>query len=323
MSDHGPTGVEPEDAVAPEGEGTQLPMHPCLGSVVGGPGSGCLVLFGLPFVAVGVVAAGAGLGMAPGTVHVSESAGPLGLALFGALFLGAGLLVSGMGLRAIVHDRLIARRAAESSYDEPWQTDARWDPREGRDRASRPLGAFLLALGLLGFMLPFNYFALYGHDRPPAFALGIIACFDLMPLLALGHSVYLLLRRLKYGDARVRWPEVPVPRGSPTRLVLQLPRALRGWTSFDATLRLIEERRVTRKTKDGQSTSLEAFERWAQRRTFTPADVDGAQAVFEVTPPATAPATELSASPPRYWELQVDAETPGVDWHGRFLIPVY
>ena len=34
-------------------------------------------------------------------------------------------------------------------------------------------------------------------------------------------------------------------------------------------------------------------------------------------------ASRLLESPRRYWELEVKAETPGIDYAARFLIPVY
>jgi hypothetical protein len=39
--------------------------------------------------------------------------------------------------------------------------------------------------------------------------------------------------------------------------------------------------------------------------------------------PPDAPTTELGARPPRYWELELSAEVPGVDFGARFLVPVY
>ncbi len=34
-------------------------------------------------------------------------------------------------------------------------------------------------------------------------------------------------------------------------------------------------------------------------------------------------ATELAVNPPRYWEIIVAADTPGIDYKGTFLVPVY
>jgi hypothetical protein len=33
--------------------------------------------------------------------------------------------------------------------------------------------------------------------------------------------------------------------------------------------------------------------------------------------------TRLSERPPRYWELEVLAETPGIDFNAFFFLPVY
>jgi hypothetical protein len=39
--------------------------------------------------------------------------------------------------------------------------------------------------------------------------------------------------------------------------------------------------------------------------------------------PADIPTTDLASRPCRYWEVDVDAATDGVDYSARFLVPVY
>ena len=39
--------------------------------------------------------------------------------------------------------------------------------------------------------------------------------------------------------------------------------------------------------------------------------------------PPDAPGTSLVMRPPRYWELEVNAAMPGVDYRAVFLVPVY
>jgi hypothetical protein len=33
--------------------------------------------------------------------------------------------------------------------------------------------------------------------------------------------------------------------------------------------------------------------------------------------------TQITADVPRYWELEITADTPGVDYKATFLIPIY
>jgi hypothetical protein len=33
--------------------------------------------------------------------------------------------------------------------------------------------------------------------------------------------------------------------------------------------------------------------------------------------------TQLNGRPAKFWELEVKAKTPGVDYHERFLLPIY
>ena len=39
--------------------------------------------------------------------------------------------------------------------------------------------------------------------------------------------------------------------------------------------------------------------------------------------PSHVPGCALSERPPRYWELEVTGQAPGIDYGGSFLVPVY
>ena len=50
---------------------------------------------------------------------------------------------------------------------------------------------------------------------------------------------------------------------------------------------------------------------------------DAGVPVTFLLPPSKDLSTSLSERPPRYWELKVEADTPGVDYEATFLVPVY
>lgn len=292
----------------------RLANHPTISSGVGLVG----LLFGLPFLGVGLFV------MALGTLIPLEQADapPRGfLVLFGLVFAipGALLMLAGAGtaLRGWRSHRLLAEHP-----DEPWLADHPWDRQLAKDRAQGLLGPFGAALFMTLFMSIFNSFIFFGPDDVPVFAMVIVGIFDLLLLLVWGNAFYVLGRRLKYGEGQLRLGSFPFFAGQPLRVTAELPRALRDFPQLKATLRYVEQVWETTGSGKNRSRSLVAYERWAEEKVL-PADWVGREVELEFQVPAGAPPTDLSASPARYWELQLDAETPGIDYHALFLVPVY
>jgi len=94
------------------------------------------------------------------------------------------------------------------------------------------------------------------------------------------------------------------------------------WSTI--TLRCIEERYETR--AGDESTWTASYQLHADRLEIDPAW--GRMAGQWNVPvtfmlPAAPFETSLSARPPRYWELAVHGESPGVDFDATFLVPIY
>ena len=71
-----------------------------------------------------------------------------------------------------------------------------------------------------------------------------------------------------------------------------------------------------------RNQQLVTYERWAEEQVIPRDRIDGA-VTLEFMIPAGAPTNDLASPTARYWELQLDAQTPGIDYHGLFLLPVY
>jgi len=115
-------------------------------------------------------------------------------------------------------------------------------------------------------------------------------------------------------------------RARARRLRRSLPGALwladHPWSTI--TLRCIEERYETR--AGDESTWTASYQLHADRLEIDPAW--GRMAGQWNVPvtfmlPAAPFETSLSARPPRYWELAVHGESPGVDFDATFLVPIY
>jgi hypothetical protein len=133
-----------------------------------------------------------------------------------------------------------------------------------------------------------------------------------------------VLRRFKYGRGVAHLGRFPFRRGSTLELHVEAPRALPQHAVATATLRCIQERYVTTGAGEDRSTTVHLFEVY---RDTAPAELinAGPRRALKVSfaVPSDVPTTDLSSRPCRYWEVDVEAITDGVDYGARFLVPIY
>lgn len=273
------------------------------------------VFFGLPFIAAGA----AQLAMAAGYIDAGGGRAPLEILwATGSVFAGAGLLVSGQGVRGLAAARRRRRLRAEHR-GQPWLWDRDWDLVVRDDGVSRTASSFLWGAFMTVFMVPFNWWAWFSADGVLPVKL-ITTLFDVLALGMLGHGFYQLGRGLKYGISRLALPSVPLRLGSRPTVKLEAADRIEG--RLAASLRCVEERVVRDGSGSKTTTRVECFvlheKAWTVDRSAAGADVN-----LTLELPADAPPTDLGVHPPRYWELELAAETPGIDYHAVFLLPVY
>jgi len=278
---------------------------------------GCAVLFGLPFLGAGafIIVASTGAFGKEG-MH----APPWVIAAAGAVFFLAGLFIAVHGLRGLAR-RAALRARAERHSGEPWWADHVWDPREARFSAlAKALKSIPGLLFFCLFLSPFNYFAFLSGEMP-ALAIGVVALFDLFLLIGVGALIHGILRGLKYGSARFVFDRFPFQLGETVagRVHSTLPIAA---ALIKVILRCVQEVYVTSGSGRNASTRIARHELHSQVL-----EVEGGERVHEIPVKFELPrgdlASKLAVQPPRYWELEVSAVTPGVDYHAVFLVPVY
>jgi hypothetical protein len=280
------------------------------------------VIFGTPFLAVGI-----GAFVAFRLVPDQVQGPPVLLAWFAAVFGLVGLLLIVHGLRGLGRQAGVARRQA-AHPDRAWLWDHEWERTGATDDAWRRVGrAVFGSVFMVLFLVPFNWiaFAMEGVSGRAVWV-GIVLLFDLVIVAVIGRAVYLLLRYLKYGTSMVSFDAFPFFLGGD--LAVRFAGSGRGeiFDRVTATLRCVEERYETRGSGKNRSQRVVCYELYADTQTG-----EGARARWEgrrglalrFPLPAEAPPTRLSERPPRYWELDVSAEVPGVDYRGTFLVPVY
>jgi hypothetical protein len=297
-------------------------------------GGGCAVLFGLPFFGVGLFL----LVVAFGGIPTKAGGGdpPLLLLLLVAIvFGGPGLFLIGHGV-GMLRKKWRWKASRKDHPGEPWTWDHQWDQAgASHGGAAETLGGFVVVLFLTAFMAPFNYVFLWMEFTP--IAVLVIGIFDLITLVAWGAFLYSVVQRLKYGTSRFLFSTFPFFLGESVegRLV-DTPR-FQGAAKFAVALRCVEQAFESH----GRSNAVVCYSLFEDARSFEPGSLDfgggeparffqlfrkvdaGATLDLSFSLPADCPATTLSAAPPRYWELEVKAETAGVDYTATFLLPVY
>jgi len=291
--------------------------------------SGCgpafLMIFGLPFMGVGVV----GALVANGTIALRRQSGLpgwLGWAVSLIFFL-PGAFVFVQGLKGLF-DAARVKRLRQRHPHEPWLVEYPWDP-QGVAADSR--GGILSQLGVTAFLAvflaPFNYFVFFGPEASdiPLMPRGIVAFFDLIPLLLVAGIVTTLWHGAKYGRSRLAFDSFPFYLGERLGARFSTSHAFGEFNRMTFTLRCVEENAETyRTTSNSSSTRVRCDQLWADEIVLE----RGGAFYHEAFPlafklPDGDLGSRLVDSPSRYWELEVKADTPGLDFAARFLVPVY
>lgn len=279
-------------------------------------GGWCAVLFGLPFAGGGVVM----LLVAAGVIHAEgDDAPPWVLQAIGLVFLVSGLGFVLAGVAGYVRQARGAARAVHHPA-EPWLADYPWD-RDGigDDTPRRFLTSLAWTLFLGLFLSPFNYFAWKDAGAMGCFIL-LIVLFDLIAAAMLVQTLLYAVHELKYGRSRLRFERFPFFLGDALEARLHAGRSLHRYQTLSFTLRCVEES----VRSDGDGNKVVCHQVWADSHELPPGEwSEGREPLIRFELPQGDHGTRLSARPPRYWELEVKADTPGLDYSATFLVPVY
>jgi len=272
--------------------------------------------FGSIFVvvgsSVGVLAWLEKLNASPG---VPRWLGPV----IGALFAIAGLSFVVHGIAGLRVKRRAARLRS-THVREPWVWDHPWDESGSRDDSGRRIGrAIWITAFLTLFAAPFNWLGFFSPERPLPFAIGA-AVMDCLVAGCGWWAIYLVARRAKFGGSTLRFRRFPMRPGSEVELQLARPPLLAAVDAPEALLRCVQERYEMRGTGKDRSQVVVAYEVWSATQC---AALERGAYVWRFAVPDGVPGTALSERPPRYWELELKVETPGVDYAGTFLVPIY
>jgi hypothetical protein len=279
---------------------------------------GCFLAFGLPFVAIGAALAWA-VTFRMDLIHQGDPPMPkIGLYGIAAVFGGAGLLVWGPNTWGLLNGWRRARRI-RAHAQEPWLVDGAWNPGGARDRpVVDAIGSLMFFAYLALFLAPFHLWMWMDTWWP---GVAIVALFDLILLAGLGYWAYTVGRSLRYGASWVAYDRFPFFLGQTLRVRLGCRGRLDRFDKLTVTVRFVKVQKAPG-SEDKKDKICKQY--WAEHFTFDRAVLMGATELpISLTLPTGDYATQLSADPPRYWEIEARGEAPGIDFAAQHLLPVY
>ncbi|MGB5878627.1 MAG: DUF3592 domain-containing protein [Thermoanaerobaculia bacterium] len=246
------------------------------------------------------------------------------LMLFGGVFAGVGFGLMGagfLGKRKVQEEEQLASQHPE----DPWRWKPEWA--DGRITASGRAGFVLpgimalfwnlVSLPLL-FVLPEEIF----EKGNRAALLGFI-----FPLVGLGLLVWAgraFLRWKKYADSVFEMSKVPGVVGGKLEGRILTSVNIETVSGFDLTLNCVH--RVTKGSGDSRSTTESIL--WQERQHIEREllDYDPTRSSIPVLFAIaydTQPTEERSDDDEILWRLELEAETPGIDYAAKFQVPVF
>jgi hypothetical protein len=281
------------------------------------------VAFGLPFMA-----AGTALGLLARGVIPWGRGGQMPdwlVTCLAALFFGSGVFLATKGVGALIgRARMKARR--ERYPGQPWRVDYPWDPAGASHNPGSSLpGQLAVTIFMTLLLAPFNYFAFYQPERAmPFWASAVVVLFDVVLVFVVVGMVLTVVQQAKYGRARLAFQSFPFFLGDTLTARLGTSRAIGEFKKLTFTLRCIQELTVT--SHRGTRTSIQTVcdQLWKEEVTQEGGALrEGNEVTIRFDLPEGDYGTHLAEPPARYWELAVVADTPGLDFSAKFLVPVY
>jgi len=211
---------------------------------------------------------------------------------------------------------------------EPWFWSPFWDPAGSRAGVGRRLAKDFVGLTLMTLVLA----AFHPSTHP------ILIAGDAIALVGWCFVGYRFVQGTKYGDSALRFGSFPFFLGEEAEVYLQEADRLRNFREMTWTLRCIEER-VQGGGGKSEAKQTVCYVLYEEAQVLKPGDVElgtGAPArlfqlgrrkdeAAEMKMTFLLPAKKLATAidPPRYWELEVKADIPGIDYSATFFLPVY
>jgi hypothetical protein len=213
------------------------------------------------------------------------------------------------------------RRASAS----PWLWDFRWGQIGFTvQKWKKPAKYLLMFIVFGGFLAPFNWWAFFSGEK--SFLLWFVV--GLFDVITVGIGVaffYQLFQYFKYGNSRLLFYGFPFFLGESLKVGLEGLPPRDQIEELELNLRFIEERYEVSGSGDNRNSSVVCYQYYLEARKLQPAEIfPGPVLDMEWQLPENPEyACRMSERPVKFWELEVKAKSPGIDYYEKFLLPVY
>ncbi len=282
-------------------------------------GMGCLLLFSLPFIAVGLFTMVNGVRlllkgmMIPGATMTG----------FGLVFAGAGFGVAWLGIRSKQNaDAEAAKRAM--APDSPWLWREDWAAQKVQAAAGG--GQYLWGFAALWNGIAWTAMLagapkLWREQNPAGF---FLLLFPLVGIGLIAAAIYLSRRARKFGRASFQLETLPYQLGRPLLGRLSVPRG--EAMTAPVLVRLKNINRYTTGSGKNQNTHEDIL--WEDELTIGPesfaSGYNGLEIAVEFQLPAEGSSSTDNLSGDRIlWRLEASSEVPGVNFGANFELPVF
>ena len=282
------------------------------------------IIFGLAFFFAGLPILAIGMGW----INYSKSSihAPLWvIGICGGLFATCGVWLMLHGAWGL-HRLWNMSHGKQQFPDSPWLWDYPWQAQASTDNKFKESLSSVAALAVFGaFLAPFNWIAFVSNSAGLFWQI-LTGFFDVIILLGVGG--YLLKnvgQFLTFGNGRVSFQDFPFFLGQKMHLTIErLPIDI---STVQFNLRCIEEAYEIRERDGGRKREsiVVCYQIYHDAQTIRGEQVTetgGLRCAWNLPDDKHLSSTP-SERPATFWELEVQGERPGLDYHSRFLLPIY
>lgn len=283
------------------------------------------ILFSLPFTMGGLSIILASFNVIPVSDSKFHAPRPL-VACFGGMFFLVGFYLFIHGISSLITKKRI-ETLMKANPSQVWLADYRWDQQSIKgDSFHKAMAAIYTNFWFTFFLIPFNWLVFFGpvdHIFPKI----IIGLFNVIIIGAWVNAIYLVLALLKYGVSVLSFHRFPFYLGDKLSVTLRSNKPIPGLTQMTITLRCIEEKYEIRGTGKRKSSVVVSYQTYAEtviiENLSAFGEVNLQLPINFILPEGSEYVTGLSGRPAKYWELEAEAKTPGIDYKTSFMLPVY
>ena len=254
-------------------------------------------------------------------------------------FMGAlGVIFMGVGLSSLYTVWRARNKAPETVTDAawpeaPWRVRPAWRNRTLTAKQGADRGTTLFAVVWNGIAWPAAFFAIYSEwQQGPGFDMAVllILVFPLVGVVVAWMAVRGWLQQRKFGTTTLRMQTVPGRLGDSLSMILQTGVQQDKAPQEGFHVRLTCYRRSVRYTTDSDGDRrrevnkdvLWRDEKYVRGRSYGTKGRLEVPVTFEI-PPDPPPSTPQKLEDRIMWEVDIDADVPGVDFDAAFEIPVF